>query len=308
MAKPRELRRRIRSVENTRKITRTMEMVATSKLKRAQDRVVAARPYAEALVQVLGDLYAPDLAERFPLLRRPARGARRVAVVLITSNRGLCGAFNANLIREARGRIAALEEQGAQVDLHLLGRKGAVFFKFLGRAIASQRIDIGDRPTAEHAAAVMAPLAAQFEAGTLDAVEIVFARFNSPVSTPPTTLRILPVSPPPAGGRTGGQAGDHTGGGTARPAGRPTANYILKPSGDAILARLLPLYVRNQVYRALVETAAAEHGARRTAMKNATDSAGDMLDGLRRTLNRARQAQITQEISEIVGGAEALAG
>lgn len=307
MAKPRELRRRIRSVENTRKITRTMEMVATSKLKRAQDRVVAARPYAAALAQVLGDLYAPDLAERFPLLRRPPRGpAWRVALVLITSNRGLCGAFNANLIREARGRIAELEGQGAQVDLHVLGRKGMAFFRFLGRAIASQRIDIGDRPTAAHAAEVVAPLAAQFEAATLDAVEIVFAKFISPVSTPPTTLQILPVTPLGADG--GGQGRTRVDAPAAEPPSRRAAHYIHKPSAHEILERLLPLYVRNQVYRALVETAAAEHGARRTAMKNATDNAGDMLDGLRRTLNRARQAQITQEISEIVGGAEALAG
>jgi len=296
MAKPRELRRRIRSVENTRKITRTMEMVATSKLKRAQDRVVAARPYAQALADVLADLYAPELAERFPLLRQPGRGAnRRVALVLITSNRGLCGAFNANLIREARHRLAALEEQGIAVDLHLVGRKGAAFFRFAGRAAASQRIDIGDRPTPAHAAEVIAPLAAQFEAGALGAVEVVFAQFKSSVSTPPTTLRILPVTPPPAVGAGRSRSG-------------AVANYILRPSAQAILERLLPLYVENQVYRALVETAAAEHGARRTAMKNATDNAGDMLDLLRRTLNRARQAQITQEISEIVGGAEALAG
>jgi F-type H+-transporting ATPase subunit gamma len=296
MAKPRELRRRIRSVENTRKITRTMEMVATSKLKRAQDRVIAARPYAQAIAEVLGELYAPALAERFPLLRQPRGIAARVALVLITSNRGLCGAFNANLIREARQRIADLEAQGSVVDLHLIGRKGATYFKFQGRAIASQRIDIGDRPTAAHAAEVIGPLAAEFEAGALAAVDLVFARFVSSVSTPPTTLRVLPVTPPPRA----------TGGGQARTGA--VADYILKPSAEAILERLLPLYVENQVYRALVETAAAEHGARRTAMKNATDSAGDMLDILRRTLNRARQAQITQEISEIVGGAEALQG
>src|SRR5438132_1702933 len=188
MAKPRELRRRIRSIQNTRKITKTMELVSTSKLKRAQDRVIAARPYARAL-----------------------------------------------------------------------------------------------------AAELVTPLMAQFEAGALDAVEVVFAQFKSAVSTPPTTLRILPVAPPPAGRRT-------------------AAFYILKPSADAILESLLPLYVRNQMFRALVETAAAEHGARRTAMKNATDSAGDMLDLLRRTYNRARQAVITQELAEIVGGAEALKG
>jgi F-type H+-transporting ATPase subunit gamma len=292
MAKPRELKRRIRSVQNTRKITKTMELVSTSKLKRAQDRVVGARPYAQALAEVIGDLYSPALAERFPLLRQPAHGVKRTAVILITSNRGLCGAFNANLIREARRRIKELEGEGAQVELHLVGKKGVSFFKFTRRAAASQRVDIGDRPTATHAAEVVEPLMARFSAGDLDAVDVVFAKFNSAVSTPPTTLRILPVTPPKAEGRTGGRA----------------VNYILKPSAEAILESLLPLYVRNQLYRALVETAAAEHGARRTAMKNATDAGGDMLDLLQRTFNRARQGQITQELAEIVGGAEALKG
>ena len=295
MAKPRELKRRIRSVQNTRKITKTMELVSTSKLKRAQDRVVGARPYAQALAEVIGDLYSPALAERFPLLRQPAHGVRRAAVVLITSNRGLCGAFNANLIREARRRMKELEDQGAQVELHIIGKKGIGYFKFTRRPVASQRIDIGDRPTAAHAVEVMEPLMAQFTAGTLDAVDVVFAKFNSAVSTPPTTLRILPVAPP-SSRRSGGQEA------------KAAVNYILKPSAEAILESLLPLYVRNQMYRALVETAAAEHGARRTAMKNATEAGGDMLDLLQRTYNRARQGQITQELAEIVGGAEALNG
>jgi F-type H+-transporting ATPase subunit gamma len=295
MAKPRELKRRIRSVQNTRKITKTMELVSTSKLKRAQDRVVGARPYARALADVIGDLYSPELAERFPLLRQPGKGGvRRVALLLITSNRGLCGAFNANLIREARRRIEELEGQGAQAELHLVGKKGIGYFKFARRAITSQRVDIGDRPTAAHAAELVEPLMAQFSAGTLDAVDVVFAKFNSAVSTPPTTLRVLPVTPP-------GAANDGEG-------RRRTVNYILKPSAEGILESLLPLYVRNQIYRALVETAAAEHGARRTAMKNATDAGGDMLDVLQRTFNRARQGQITQELAEIVGGAEALKG
>jgi F-type H+-transporting ATPase subunit gamma len=295
MAKPRELKRRIRSVQNTRKITKTMELVSTSKLKRAQDRVVGARPYAQALAEVIGDLYSPALAERFPLLRQPAHGVRRAAVVLITSNRGLCGAFNANLIREARRRMKELEDQGAQVELHIIGKKGIGYFKFTRRPVASQRIDIGDRPTAAHAVEVMEPLMARFTAGTLDAVDVVFAKFNSAVSTPPTTLRILPVTPP-SSRRAGGQEA------------KAAVNYILKPSAEAILESLLPLYVRNQMYRALVETAAAEHGARRTAMKNATEAGGDMLDLLQRTYNRARQGQITQELAEIVGGAEALKG
>ena len=293
MAKPRELRRRIRSVQNTRKITKTMELVATSKLKRAQDRVVAARPYAAALAEVIGDLYSPALAERFALLRQPgAAGVKQVALVLITSNRGLCGAFNANLIREARRRLQELEAEGAAVDLHLVGKKGIGFFRFTRRAVASQRTDIGDRPTAAHAAELVAPLIRAFETGALDAVEVVFAKFNSAISTPPAVQRILPVTPPRSDSRTVGQS----------------VHYILQPSADAILERLLPLYVENQMFRALVETAAAEHGARRTAMKSATDNAGEMLDLLRRTYNRARQAQITQEIAEIVGGAEALQG
>ena len=292
MANPRELRRRIRSTQNTRKITKTMELVATSKLKRAQDRVVAARPYAAALAAVIADLYSPSLAERFALLRQPpATGAKPTALVLITSNRGLCGAFNANLIREGRRRMQELERAGGSVALHLVGKKGIGFFKFAGQAIASQRVDIGDRPTAEHAADLMAPLVAAFQAGQLDAVEVVFARFNSALSTPPSVQRILPVTPPQAAA------------GRAAP-----ANYILRPSAEEILDRLLPLYVANQMFRALVETAAAEHGARRTAMKNATDNAGDMLNTLRRTYNRARQANITQEIAEIVGGAAAQGG
>ena len=297
MAKPRELRRRIKSVQSTRKITKTMELVATSKLKRAQDRVVAARPYAAALAEVIGDLYAPELAERFPLLRQPAagKGARgRVALVVITANRGLCGAFNANLIREARRRIEQLEGEGVGVDLHLIGKKGITYFKFAKRPAASQRTDIGDKPKAEHAAEIVGPLMTQFASGALDAVEVVFAQFKSAVSTPPTTLRILPIAPPRAaeGGKGRSRA----------------ANYILKPSAEAILEQLLPLYVRNQVYRALVETAAAFLGAQRTAMKNATDNAGDIIELLQRTYNRARQAQITQELAEIVGGAEALKG
>lgn len=296
MAKARELKRRIRSVENTQKITKTMEMVATSKLKRAQDRVVAARPYAAALAEVIGDLYSAELVERFPLLRQPPDKPRRVALVLITSNRGLCGAFNGNLIREARQRTTQLEKAGTAVELHVIGRKGIGFFRYSGRELASKRQDIGDKPTAAHAAELADPLMERFARGELDAVDVVFAKFNSAISTPPTLMQVLPVTPPKR---------EH---GSTAARQKKVANYILRPSAEEIVAAILPLYVRNAIYRALVETAAAEHGARRTAMKNATDSAGDMIDMLRRTYNRARQAQITQEIAEIVGGAEAQRG
>ena len=291
MAKGRELKGRIKSVENTRKITRTMEMVATSKMKRAQDRVVAARPYANALTEVISSLYSSDLAERFPLLRQPAT-PRRVALVVLTSNRGLAGGFNANLIKEARARIAELERAGQQVDVHVIGKKGVGYFRYVGRALASQRIDITDRPTADNAAEVVDQLMNDFIAGQIDGVYVTYSKFNSVLSTPPTTDRVLPVTPPQA---KAGQAGVQR-------------DYLLFPNAEAILTELLPSYVRNSVYRALVETVAGEQSARRTAMKNATDNAGDILNVLRRTYNRARQAQITQEIAEIVGGAAALQG
>jgi F-type H+-transporting ATPase subunit gamma len=287
MAKGRELKSRIKSVEGTRKITRTMEMVSTSKLKRAQDRVVSARPYARALADVIADLYSPALAEQFPLLRQPAV-VKRAAVLLITSNRGLAGAFNANLIREARNLLAKLGAANTETELHVVGRKGLGYFRYIGAAVASSRVDIGDKPRAEHAAELVDSLMRDFVTAKLDAVYVVYAKYNSPLSTPPTSARILPVTPPERKG--------------------PARDYLLFPNAQAILTQLLPLYVRNWVYRALVETAAGEQGARRTAMKNATDNAGEMLNVLRRTYNRARQAQITQEIAEIVGGAEALKG
>ena len=303
MAKGRQLKGRIRSVQNTRKITRTMELVSTSKLKRAQDRVVAARPYAEALREVLADLVTPELAQRFPLLHQPdppdKGGPTRAAVILVTSNRGLAGAFNSNLIKEARRRVDELERAGYTVELHGIGKKGIGFFKYLRRKLALERIDIGDKPTADHAAEIAEPLIAAYSSGTLASVDLVHARFVSALTTPPTTTRILPVE-------TGVQAVGRSGGGD-EPAG-PSRDYILAPSADAILEQLLPLYVRNMVYRGLVETAAAEHGARRTAMKNATDNAGEILEVLKRTYNRQRQAGITQEIAEIVGGAAALQG
>jgi F-type H+-transporting ATPase subunit gamma len=287
MAKGRELKGRIKSVENTRKITRTLEMVATSKMKRAQDRVQAARPYAESLTEVIASLYSPELAERFPLLRQPAK-VNKAAVILLTSNRGLAGGFNSNLIKEARNLLRRLDGDKVETQLHIVGKKGLGYFKYIGRAVASSRIDITDRPTAQNAAEMVDALIDQFASGAIDAVYVVHSKYNSALSTPPTSVQILPVTPPEAKG--------------------PRPDYLLYPNAEAILTELLPLYVRNAVYRGLVENEAAFQTAQRTAMKNATDNAGDILNVLRRTYNRARQAQITQEIAEIVGGSAALEG
>lgn len=288
MAQAREIKGRIRSVQNTRKITRTMEMVATSKLKRAQDRLAAARPYAERLAAVIGRLLTPELAARYPLLRQPEH-TTRAAVLLITANRGLAGAFNGNLIRQARELLAGLREEGIETELHIVGKKAISYFRFQGEEMASKRTDIDDKPSSDEAASLIEPLAESFLAGRLDAVYVVHARFNSALSTPPHTERVLPIQPPEEDEERRGET-----------------DYLVEPSADEIIGRLLPLYVRNSVYTALLENVAAEQGARRTAMKNATDNAGDILDDLNRTYNRVRQAAITQEIAEIVGGAAAL--
>jgi F-type H+-transporting ATPase subunit gamma len=285
MAKGSELKGRIKSVENTRKITRTLEMIATSKMKRSQDRVIAARPYARALADVISSLYSKDLEGDFPLLRQP-KIVKNAAVLLLTSNRGMAGGFNANLIKEARALIARLEGAGTTVELHVSGRKGGGYFRYVARAMATSRTDIGDKPTAADAASLVDALMTQYAKGEIDAVYVVCAQYKSALSSPPVAERVLPVAPP------------------ASAAGQK--NFLLFPDAGAILSELLPAYVRNAVYKALVETVAAEQAARRTAMKAATDNAGEMLNLLRRTYNRARQANITQEIAEIVGGAAAL--
>jgi F-type H+-transporting ATPase subunit gamma len=287
MAKGRELKGRIKSIENTRKITRTLEMVATSKMKRATDRVQAARPYAQSLAEVIAGLYSPDLAEKFPLLRQPAK-VSRAGVILLTSNRGLAGGFNSNLIKEGRKLLARLDKEGVETELHVIGKKGLGYFKYIGRKVASSRIDITDKPTAQNAAEIVDDLLNRFAAKELDAVYVVHSKFVSALSTPPTSVQILPVTPPEKKG--------------------PRPDYLLFPSAEAILSELLPLYVRNAVYRGLVENEAAFQSSQRNAMKNATDNAGEILNILRRTYNRARQAQITQEIAEIVGGSAALEG
>jgi len=262
-----------------------MELVATSKLKRATDRVYAARPYAAALSEIVGSLYSPELAEKYPMLRRPER-TERAAVLLLTANRGLAGAFNANLIREARGLLADLRSRGVEAELHIAGKKGIQYFRFRGEPLEMARQDISDAPSSDDAESVIGPIRDRFETGELDAVYLVASDFRTVASTPPQVTELLPIRP-----QEGAASADA---------------FILSPTGDMILERILPVYLRNAVYTAMVQNAAAEQGARRTAMKNATDNAGEMLENLTRTYNRARQAQITQEIAEIVGGSEAL--
>jgi F-type H+-transporting ATPase subunit gamma len=296
----REVKRRIRSVENTAQITRTMEMVATSKLKRASDRVQAARPYGRALEEIVRSLHNPEFADRFPLLRTPDE-TKRAAVLLLTASRGLAGAFNVNLIRRARELLRELRAKGTDVELHVSGKKGIAFFRFQGEKMVQTWTDVSDAPTPDDAGRLISTLQSRFESGELDAVWVVASEYRSALSTPPVAKQVLPIGGADAG--KGAASPTAPGAGSAKRSSPD--NFILSPSADDILNKLLPLFVRNVIYRALVENAAAEQGSRRTAMKNATDNASEMLDGLRRTYNRARQGQITQEIAEIVGGAAA---
>lgn len=301
MAKARDIKRRIKSVDNTRQITKTMEMVAASKLKRAQDRVVAARPFDDFTRRVITQLREgiEASATEFPLLREAERSGR-VGFLVVTSNRGLAGAFNANLVHEALARIRDLEAEGKRVELHVIGRKGATMLRYAGRTPDRTVTDLPDRPSYEETVAAAEPLVQGFIDETLDGVYVVYSMFRSPVEQRPTTARILPL--PLAAEQPAVREPTDRGERRYRPI------YEFLPSPEAILTQLLPLFLKYGVYRAAIESAASEHGARRTAMKNATDNAKELIRSLTRTYNRARQAQITQEIAELVGGAEGLRG
>jgi F-type H+-transporting ATPase subunit gamma len=307
MAKAREIKRRIRSIDNTRQITKTMEMVAASKLKRAQDRVVAARPFDEFMRQVIVHVRegASDELADFPLLRS-SEVSGKVGVLVVTSNRGLAGAFNANLVKAARAHMKELRASGKEIELHVIGKKGASMLRYLGHTPERTITELPDRPSYEDAGAVAEPLIEGFLAGRLDAVYLVYSLFKSPVEQRPVVARLLPL---PDREELAGAAAE-----AREPAKQEEGErryepvYELLPSPREILTRLLPLFLRYGVYRAVSESAASEHGARRTAMKNATDNAKDLIRTLTRSYNRARQAQITQEIAELVGGAEALKG
>ena len=284
------IRKRIKSVISTRKITKTMEMVATSKLKRAQDAVISSTPYAKLLLSMMGEVASrvPDRSA-FPLLRTVEK-PQRTLVFVVTANRGLCGGFNTNLIRKGRDAIRAEEKAGRTPVVYVAGKKGVAAFRFQEIPVERKFTDLPDRPTYEHAERLAEALTGPFLAGEVDRVLVVFPEFRTLASQPPTVLQLCPVGGEPA---AAGKAG-------------PAQEFLFEPSPRVILERLLPLYVRTMVYRVLVSAVASEQIARRAAMKLATDNAGEMVTSLTRTYNKARQAQITQEIAEIIGGAEAL--
>jgi F-type H+-transporting ATPase subunit gamma len=290
-----DLRNRINSVKSTQKITAAMKMVAAAKLRRAQEQAMAARPYAERMERMLGSLaQAMGGQAGAPLLLAGTGKSDVHLVVVMTSDRGLCGSFNSSIVREARKLIRDLLAGGRQVKILCVGRKGRdQLRRDFGRLIVATLEEVGRRKLAyADAQGVAERIRAMFEAGEFDVATLVYNRFRSAMSQTVTVQQVIPFAVP---------AGDGT-----RETGLGNAIYEYEPGEDAILGELLPRNIGVQVFRALLENAASEHGARMTAMDSATRNAGEMIAKLTLNYNRTRQAYITKELIEIISGAEAL--
>ncbi|MBC7266062.1 MAG: ATP synthase F1 subunit gamma [Coriobacteriia bacterium] len=287
----RDIKRRISSVQSTRQITRTMEMVATAKIKKAQERIESARPYALSMMEVLGNVARYVQGATHPLLEEhPER--KRVAIIALTSDRGLCGAFNANILRLTEGLIRDAEAEGAEAEIIAVGKKALSYLKYRGVEPVAEYRDISDKPTFAHARSIAAQVISAYSEGRIYAAYVVFNRFKNVAEQKAEVHQLLPIE------RAVVDADEEAFG--------PKPEYLFEPSPQAVLEKLLPTYVETLIYRALLESAASEQGARRVAMKSATDNAGEIITTLTRSFNRARQASITNEIAEIVGGAAAL--
>lgn len=284
MASLRDIRRRIRGVRNTAQITRAMQMVAASRMRRAQQRVVASRPYSEAVREMLGELSQQrvDPSEVHPLLQ--VRPLRRAGYVVFTSDRGLAGALNSNVLRRATEEVLGQEREP---EIVTIGRKGQDYFTRRGRRLLATFTGLGERAEYAGIIPVARVIVDAFVRETVDAVDLVYPRFVNTLMQRPEVVQLLPLTP----------LEEH---GTA-------LEFIIEPSAEAVMAALLPRYVEVQLYQALLETTASEHSARMVAMRNATENADELVEALTLTYNKARQAAITKEISEISGAAEALA-
>src|SRR5437867_4009243 len=301
MANVRDYRTRIRSVKSTQQITRAMKMVAAAKLRRAQDRILAARPYARKMLEVLSSLAARANPEKHPLLVR--RPEEKVLVVVIAADKGLCGSFNTNIVNRARAVLDDLAAPGGSpartVQVDIIGRKARDWFRRRQYPVRRVQVDLFRDVTLEDARGIATDLIERFSSGEIDAVSLVYNEFKSVIQQRVVVEPLLPI-PRAAFGPGAFEAAD-----AVAPAPAPE-DYIYEPDQEALFAALLPKHVMIQVHRVLLESAAAEHGARMTAMENATRNAGEMIDSLTLQMNKIRQASITKEILEVVSGAEAL--
>ena len=293
--KERVLRRRISSVQNTKKITRAMELIAATRVVKAQQRARAARPYAKQITAVIENLAAGGAEVDHPLLRR-ADKVERVGVIVISSDRGLAGPYNSSVIKAAERQVQNARSEGADYSLIVIGKKARDYFAFRKYAIDSFTMGISDNPTYEDARRIADEVSALFSEGRIDRVELVYTEFVSLGSQKVATRRFLPLeSTATIAAEGGGEAG-------------VSGAFEFEPSPEAVLESLLPRYVEARLFGALLDSAASEHASRQRAMKAATDNAEELITKLSREMNKARQDAITTEIMEIVSGAEALGG
>jgi F-type H+-transporting ATPase subunit gamma len=297
MASTQDLKRRIRSITNTRKLTRAMELVASARLRRAQQRIESMRPYADRMLELMAGVSQAAGAVRLPLLER-RETIERIAIVPVTGDRGLAGAFNAQVLRRALALMREAEGEGQKVVFYPSGKKAGSTLRFRRLEVGQAWAGFSDRPEYRDAQAMAHALAEAYVEKEVDRVVIVYNAFVSPLVQKVTVRDVLPV-PQDLLEQAGEAEEDATGG---------TPDFIYEPEPEEILARLLPVYVETELYRALLESAASEQGARMTAMRNASKAAGELIDSLTLAMNRARQAEITQEILEVVAGADALSG
>jgi F-type H+-transporting ATPase subunit gamma len=305
-AQLRELRSRIKATKSIGKITKAMELIATSRIAKAQVKVAASRPYAAEITNVLSALAGGATSLNHPLLVE-RDNATRAAVLVVTSDKGLCGGYNSNVLRATEELLSLLRKQGKEAQVYVIGAKGLNYFNFRNREVADSWTGFSQQPAYTDAVTAAETLVKAFIAGAddldgntdgvdgVDELHIVYTEFHSMLTQQPVAKRVVPLEV------------EYTEESEPKP-GEISSAYSFEPSADALLSALLPKYINTRIYSALLESAASELAAKRTAMKAASDNANDLVSNLSREANQARQAQITPEISEIVGGANALAG
>ncbi len=289
MANEKEIRTKIKSVKSTQKITRAMEMVAASKIRKAQAQMEASRPYAERIRRVISHLSEANPDYRHPWLDE--RDVKRVGYIVVSSDRGLCGGLNVNLFKKLVGELAEWEAKGVKVELALIGSKAVQLFNRLGGKVAATVTQLGDKPQMNDLLGLIKVMLDQYSESDIDRLFLMHNEFVSAISQKPQSVTLLPVSEI-----------EH------KDSLQKYWDYIYEPDASELLDDVLTRYVESQIYRGVVENFACEMAAKMVAMKSATDNAGDIIDSLQLQYNKARQASITQEISEIVGGAAAVSG
>jgi F-type H+-transporting ATPase subunit gamma len=297
LASTQDLKRRVRSITNTRKVTKAMELVASARLRRSQQRIEAMRPYADRMLELMAGVSKAAGAVRLPLLERREQ-IQKVAIVPVTADRGLAGGFNAQVIRRSLALMREHQGEGREVVWFSTGRKAASTLRFRRMNVAQSWIGFSERPAYSDAQTIAHAVSEAYVNGDVDTVYVVYNAFVSALTQKVTVRELLPIPTDLLEAREDDEERQEIG----------NPDFIYEPEPAEILARLLPVYVETELYRALLESAASEQGARMTAMRNASKAAGELIDSLTLAMNRARQAEITQEILEVVAGADALAG